>query len=98
MVPLLLLELFSFWFIVCSRIDYDGNEKAQLEYAKTHPRWVLPRRYYTFTKKVGNGVTAQFFMLDTTPLYYHGHELKRYGLTKVSICADASATIILGFI
>ena len=70
------------WYVILGNHDYDGNEKAQLEYAKTHPRWVLPRRYYTFTKKVGNGVTAQFFMLDTTPLYYHGHELKRYGLTK----------------
>jgi len=64
------------WYVCAGNHDYNGNEHAQLEYAKTHKRWYMPSFYYTFSKKIG-GVDADFFVLDTTPLYYSDKELKK---------------------
>ena len=40
--------------------DYGGNVEAQVQYSKKNPTWVMPSRYYKFTK--GN---IDFLALDT---------------------------------
>jgi acid phosphatase len=64
------------WYVVAGNHDYNGNELAEIEYGKTHSRWHFPSLYYKFSQNSG-GVSADFFMLDTTPLYYSDGELKK---------------------
>jgi len=64
------------WYVVAGNHDYNGNEKAQIEYTKKSKRWYFPSFYYKFSKKAGS-TTVDFFMLDTTPLYYGEAELKK---------------------
>jgi len=62
------------WYVVAGNHDYNGNELAQVEYTSRSDRWYFPSLYYTFTKSVGAD-SVQFFMLDTTPMYYSEKEL-----------------------
>jgi 3',5'-cyclic AMP phosphodiesterase CpdA len=68
------------WFPVLGNHDYHGNAQAQLDYSKISRRWVLPARYHTFTQKVGEGVSARFILIDTSPFVEKYHkEAKKYG-------------------
>ena len=40
------------------------NFQHQIDYTKYSDKWYLPKRYYTFKKSI-NGVTVEFFVLDT---------------------------------
>jgi len=64
--------------------DYDGDEMAQVQYAKQHKqkRWKFPSLYYTFTKKLAKGITVQFFMLDSMVLTSTDAHLQEYGRSK----------------
>ncbi len=53
--------------------DYFGNVAAQVEYSNDHPRWNMPAPYYTFSRQIGRNVTADFFVLDTTPIEEGDH-------------------------
>lgn len=55
------------WIVALGNHDYRGNVEAQLDYARTSPRWRMPARAYTFTETAGDGARVQFFVLDTTP-------------------------------
>ena len=44
------------------------NCDAQLEYARAHPRWNMPARYYSQTHPINAAIGADFFYLDTTPM------------------------------
>ena len=48
--------------------DYFGNIAAQIEYSQIQPRWNMPGAYYTFSQSVADDQTAEFFVLDTTPI------------------------------
>lgn len=48
--------------------DHMGNAAAQIEYAKTHDFWRLPAAYHSFEEAVGKNASAEFFVLDTTPI------------------------------
>jgi tartrate-resistant acid phosphatase type 5 len=56
------------WHVILGNHDYHGNPDAQLEYARAHPRWNLPARYFPQTHHVDLTTTADFFYLDTTPM------------------------------
>ena len=56
------------WHVIIGNHDYRGSYQAQLDYAKTHPRWNLPARYFQQTHALPGGVTADFFYLDTSPM------------------------------
>jgi acid phosphatase len=60
------------FYVIAGNHDYDGNELAQLDFhrSKKDTRWYFPRLYYKVTKKIAKNMFAEFFMLDTTPLYY----------------------------
>ena len=56
------------WHVILGNHDYRGSCQAQLDYAKTHPRWNLPARYFQQTHQLPGGATADFFYLDTSPI------------------------------
>ena len=55
------------WYIALGNHDYEGNVEAELAYAKTHPRWIQPARYYSFTKNLEDGTKVLFVVLDSSP-------------------------------
>jgi tartrate-resistant acid phosphatase type 5 len=62
------------WQVILGNHDYHGNCDAQLEYARTHPNWIMPARYFLQTHRIDDATTADFFYLDTTPMiksYWH---------------------------
>ncbi|MBL9216841.1 MAG: metallophosphoesterase [Opitutaceae bacterium] len=56
------------WYVLLGNHDYHGSVQAQLDYPLFSPRWKMPARYYTFTRRLDADNTVQFFMIDTTPL------------------------------
>jgi predicted phosphohydrolase len=56
------------WYVTLGNHDYEGNVEAELAYAKTHPNWIQPARYYSFTKTLADGTTALFMVLDSSPM------------------------------
>ena len=56
------------WDVILGNHDYYGNCDAQIEYSKTSPRWRMPARYYVRNLRLGKGVSAGLFYLDTTPM------------------------------
>lgn len=65
------------WHVILGNHDYRGNCEAQLEYAKLSSRWNMPARYYQQTHPLGDGVSADFFYLDTTPMI-HAYRLDHF--------------------
>jgi len=55
------------WYVTLGNHDYEGNVEAELAYAKTHPRWIQPARYFSFTRTLADGTTALFVVLDSSP-------------------------------
>lgn len=55
------------WYVTLGNHDYNINAQAEVDYTLFSPRWKMPARYYTFTRRIDAGHTVQFFMLDTTP-------------------------------
>ena len=43
----------------------DGNARHQVEYSKNSDKWRMPHYYYTFSKKIDENSSIQFFALDT---------------------------------
>ncbi|HUB66969.1 MAG TPA: tartrate-resistant acid phosphatase type 5 family protein, partial [Candidatus Methylacidiphilales bacterium] len=56
------------WYVILGNHDYHGNCQAQLDYATTHPRWVMPARYYTQTRSFGSSSAVDFVFIDTSPM------------------------------
>jgi acid phosphatase len=67
------------WKITIGNHDYRGNVQAQLDYAKTSPRWQFPARYYAETHALPDGGSLDIFYLDTSPF------IKKYAGTRVDI-------------
>jgi len=70
------------WYVIAGNHDYDGNEKAQVEYTKKSKRWKFPSLYYTFTKKLEKKVSVQFFMIDSHVLWTSDRALEAYGRNR----------------
>ncbi len=62
------ISLQTEWFPVLGNHDYKGNTQAEIDYSKISRRWCLKDRYYTFTKKINDSISARFIFLDTPPL------------------------------
>lgn len=61
-------------YAILGNHDYCGNCDAQIEYAQSHPRWVMPARFYTHSHTIGETGTVQFFHLDTCPFLRDYHK------------------------
>jgi acid phosphatase len=55
-------------YAVLGNHDHRGRPQAQLDYAATHPRFILPAPWYAFAVRLPGGRHADFFALDTTQL------------------------------
>ena len=55
------------WYVILGNHDYAGNTVPQLEYGKTHPRWIIPDRYYTKVYPIDDATTVECFYIDTCP-------------------------------
>jgi tartrate-resistant acid phosphatase type 5 len=56
------------WYVILGNHDYHGSCAAQLEYGKTHPRWIMPARYYTRRHPIDKATNAECFYIDTSPM------------------------------
>jgi acid phosphatase len=56
------------WHVILGNHDYYGNCQAQLCYSHISSRWKMPAHYFAQTHPLGDGVSADFFYLDTTPM------------------------------
>jgi acid phosphatase len=73
------------WRVILGNHDYHGNCDAQLDYARTHPRWNMPGRYFLQSHQLDAGTTADFFYLDTTPMiksYWHEGKTRPHVATQ----------------
>lgn len=48
--------------------DHRGSIEAQINYTQRNPNWRMPAAYYTFTRRLADGTTVQFFAIDSTPI------------------------------
>lgn len=55
------------WYVVLGNHDYHSNAQAEVDYTLYSPRWKLPARYYTVTRRIDATNTVEFFMIDSTP-------------------------------
>lgn len=56
------------WYAIFGNHDYGGVPQAQLDYAKTSPKWRMPARYYSQSTKTPDGTAVDLFFLDTSPM------------------------------
>ncbi len=56
------------WYVALGNHDYRGNPQAQLDYARTSPRWRMPARYWRERVAGPGGQAVDLFILDTSPL------------------------------
>jgi len=64
------------FYAVAGNHDHRGDVGAQINYP--NDRWVFPDYWYTFEKDIGNGMTAQFIMIDTVLLVGESyHDIER---------------------
>jgi acid phosphatase len=63
------------WYVVLGNHDYHTNPSAEIAYTLFSPRWKMPARYYTVTRRIDAQNTVEFFMIDSSPyLENYRHE------------------------
>jgi len=55
------------WYVILGNHDYKGRPGAQLDYAKTHPNWKMPARYFSAVEPITKTESVEFFFIDTSP-------------------------------
>ena len=55
------------WYVILGNHDYKGRPGAQLDYAKTHPNWKMPARYFSAVEPITKTENVEFFFIDTNP-------------------------------
>ncbi|WP_421854478.1 purple acid phosphatase family protein [Novosphingobium sp.] len=55
------------WYVALGNHDYRGNPQAQLDYARTSPRWHMPQRYYQVSGAQAGAAQIDLFVIDTSP-------------------------------
>ena len=64
------------WHAVLGNHDHWGNIEAQIAYTEKSPRWRMPARYFSWSTLLPDGGLADFFFIDTTPVYEGTHGFK----------------------
>jgi acid phosphatase len=86
------------WHVVLGNHDHRGSTAAQIAYSKTSERWRLPAPFHKHSERIGDTVDADFFFLDTTPLYQASRwpwrlwpfENEQYAWLKRELAASAA--------
>src|SRR5258708_2418480 len=55
------------WYAILGNHDYKGRPGAQLDYAKTHPNWKMPARYFSAVEPLTQTENVAFSFLDMRP-------------------------------
>jgi len=55
------------WYVILGNHDYKGRPEAQLDYAKAHPDWKMPARYFSAVEPITKTENVEFFFIDTSP-------------------------------
>ncbi len=63
------------WYVALGNHDYHTNAQAEVDYTLYSPRWKMPARYYTVTRRIDGANTVEFFIIDSTP--YAEHDSKK---------------------
>lgn len=61
------------WHAVLGNHDHDGSIEAQIAYSAKSARWRMPARYFSWSASLPDGGLADFFFIDTTPVYNGTH-------------------------
>jgi acid phosphatase len=56
------------WYVALGNHDYHDEPQAQLDYARTSPRWRMPARYYKVAGSSLGYPDLDMFCIDTTPM------------------------------
>ncbi len=58
------------WYVALGNHDYRGVPQAQIDYAKTSPRWRMPSRYYKVPGSDMGAPHLDLFVIDTSPMVH----------------------------
>lgn len=64
------------WHVVLGNHDHEGSIDAQIAYTAKSKRWRMPARYFSWSAPLPGGGLADFFFIDTTPVYEGTHGFK----------------------
>jgi tartrate-resistant acid phosphatase type 5 len=64
------------WHVVLGNHDHEGSIEAQIAYTAKSTRWRMPARYFSWSTPLPDGGLADFFFIDTTPVYEGTHGFK----------------------
>jgi acid phosphatase len=56
------------FYIILGNHDYRGSINAQIAYTERSSRWYMPALYYSFSEKLNEQDTVQFYALNTEPI------------------------------
>jgi len=61
------------WHAVLGNHDHNGSIEAQIAYTAKSARWRMPARMFSWSELLPDGGLADFFFIDTTPVYDGTH-------------------------
>lgn len=61
------------WHAVLGNHDHQGSVEAQIAYTAKSSRWRMPARRFSWSQLLPDGGLADFFFIDTTPVYDGTH-------------------------
>ncbi len=76
------------WYALLGNHDYCGTPNAEIEYSKLHPNWIMPSRYYTFTKAIDSTTSIRFVMLDSSPFIKDYWDRFKWDIDVDSYCKN----------
>ena len=79
------------WYVILGNHDYKGRPQAQLDYAKSHPGWKMPARYFSAVEQITEKEKVEFFFIDTSPFveeYQH-----KEGMRDEIVSQDTKAQV-----
>lgn len=81
------------WYVALGNHDYRGVPQAQIEYARTSPRWRMPSRYYKVQGSEIGAPHLDLFVIDTSPLV-HKYRDKVHSVIAENVASqDVSAQL-----
>lgn len=75
------------WYVALGNHDYRGNPQAQVDYAKTSPRWRMHSRYFKVSGEEAGAPGVDLFFIDSSPLV-HKYRDKVEGAIASNVAAE----------